>query len=285
MGLFRWPWQHTDNNGWQAGTGSGTSADPFYPIGADFWLEMAKGNIAGHRGLGKFGHCHDCDTVASDFWDNAAAQKIWLAPTAARIHTIASSDVADTTGGAGCDTVVVYYLPDWDTKETTETITGNLNAGIPMSSAAVMINRMRCVPQATSPVGTNAGTITATAAGDGTITSQINIGDGQTEQAIFGIPSTQKLYIKNAYVALNKGGGTTISIDWYLLLNPDPTVNTTAYITKHHDSVVSSGTSSHPHDFPAPKCFAGPCILKVQGAASANNQDASAGFDGCVVDN
>ena len=160
-------------------TAKGTSLSPGYSARSeDYFSALALGKIPGRAGVDKFGESPGgLQTTATDVWDRADAtptQQIWLAPTAARIHTIASSSANDTTGGTGVNSVKIWYLPDWDTAEASETVTGNLNGGIAMENAAVMIHRKKTIPQATTTsVGGNAGTITATAASDGTVTSAI----------------------------------------------------------------------------------------------------------------
>ena len=95
----------------------------------DSSLDAAAGNIDGVSTVNKYGVAiAGIQTSATDIWDRAdltPTQQIWLAPTAARIHTIASTSVNDTTGGTGANSVIISYLSDWDTAETTETVTGD----------------------------------------------------------------------------------------------------------------------------------------------------------------
>ena len=152
----------------------GDTANPV--VVCDWTMEVARGNVTGAKSVNKFGEAPaGIQTTATDIWSRADAtptQQIWLAPTAARIHTIASDSAEDDTGQTGVDTVIVSYLADWDTAEATETVTGDLNAGIAMTASAVIIHRMKVVPQSTTTgVGGNVGTIIATAAGDATITA------------------------------------------------------------------------------------------------------------------
>lgn len=249
-------------------------------------VRVAEGSVPNWSDINKFGrNTAVAQTVTADIWDGGltGGTLTWLAPTAARIHTIGSNSASDDVGGVGATTVIVSYLPDWNTAETTETVSGNLNAdtgtGIPMNNAAVMINRMKVVPQSTSTTA-NVGTIKATAAVDGTVTSQINPGVGQTGQAIFGIPSTQSLYLKNAYGDIIKPGGSAGSISFTLFVNPNPNVQTLAYITKHTLGTISTASSGLIVPYDVLKRFDGPLILKITGTSTVNSLDVSAGFNG-----
>ena len=256
----------------------------------DYFAAVSLGLLPGYKSVNKFGAAPSgVQTTATDIWDLANAtptQQIWLAPTAARIHTVASTSAADTTGGTGVATVDVSYLPDWNTAEAVERVTGDLNAGIAMSNSAVIIHRMKVVPQSTTTnVGGNVGTITATAAVDGTITAVILPGNGQTEMAIYGVPSTQTALLYQWHAQIDKSTGVAASVDFTIRLNPNPDVQTVAFLRKDDISVQSTGTSSKSKNGGIPKTFAGPCIIKIQGIASAADVDGEAGFDLIVVDN
>lgn len=251
-------------------------------------LEVPRGNITGQSGLNKFGRSTNVDNgVTTDIWDRANVannQPIWIAPTAARIHTIQSNSANDVTGGTGANSVVVSYLLDWDTAGATETVTGNLNAGIAMTNAAVIIHRMEVIPQATS-TSENVGTITATAADDGTITAQIQPAEGQTQMAIYGIPSIQSLYMSQFYASVLRANAATAFIDIRLLFNPSPDINTLLYLVKHTLGIQSTGGAPYAHPYRPYKKFAGPGIIKLEAVGSTNDLDVSGGFDGVLVNN
>ena len=255
---------------------------------SDPMLDISEGVVNGRKTVNKFGRAvNGVQTTKTDIWDRADAtptQQIWLAPTAARIHTIQSDSASDVSGGVGATTVVVSYMADWDTAETTETVSGNLNAGIAMSNAAVMIHRMVVTPQASS-TSVNVGTITATAATDTTITAQINPAEGQTQMAIYGIPSTQTLNVKNFYATLNKGLATAGTINFSALVNPNPDVQTLAFLVKNTRGLQSTGSSEGTFTFDPPWKITGPAIIKIEGVASAADIEASAGFNGVLVNN
>ena len=69
---------------------------------------------------------------------------------------------------------IVKSRPDWDTPETSITVTmdGTTNVALP---SLVIINRMQVVTKGAAS-GPNAGIIKATADTDGTISSQIRVG-------------------------------------------------------------------------------------------------------------
>lgn len=274
-----------DNTGSQ----TATSVNPVFM--RDFLLEAQKGNITGYSGENKFSRNIEVDSsVTADIWDgghtvaSGGVSLIWVAPTAARIHTIASTSANDTTGGTGANSVRINYLPDWDTAEAGETVTGDLNAGIAMTNASVMINRMEVIIQSTSTI-INDGIITATAATDGTITSQIRVGQGQTQQSMYGLPSTQKAFIGRLYSNTNKAGGASGLVDIVLLANTAPDVNTIPFITKHTFGLQTVGTSALTINFYIPKVIDGPAIIKIQAISSTNDMDISAGYDFVLANN
>jgi len=254
----------------------------------DYPMEVAAGRVSGEKVVNKYGECPSgLQVTDTDVWDLANAtptQQIWLAPTAARIHTIASTSASDDTGSTGANSVIITYMADWDSQETTETVTGDLNAGIVMENAAVIIHRMIVVPQATSTTA-NAGLITATAATDGTVTAAIQIGLGQTQMAIYGVPSGCNLFMHDIQVTANKGSGGTVTANMSLMVNPNPDVQTVTFINKHKWGCITAGSSAPEVDFHGtPKKIAGPAIVKLQGISSAADLDVSAWFNGILQD-
>ncbi len=253
-------------------------------------LEIPAGDVDGQASVNKFGRSTNVDDgVSVDIWDRANSsddQDIWLAPTAARIHTIQSTSANDVTGGTGANSIQVFYLPDWNTKEASEIVTGNLNAGIIMDNSAVIIHRMKVIPQATS-TSINVGTITATAAVDATVTAQIQPDEGQTQMAIYGIPSTQTAYMTGFYGSVLRANLATAEqhADFRLLFNPAPNLNTVVWQVKHSTGCGTRANSPFRHEYEPYNKFSGPGIFKMQAVGSANNLDISAGFDLILVDN
>jgi len=258
-------------------------------LNRNFELEVARGNVTGQFAVNKFGRSTNVDNgVSTDIWDAADVttnQAIWLAPTAARLHDIASDSTSDDGSpvGVGARTLKIYGLQTWSSVETNETITMDGTTNVTTANSYVIIHRMVVITWGATSV--NVGTITATAQTDATLTAQISPSKGQTEMAIYGIPTSQKFYMYSFYVYYNKSAGVSGAIDSSILCNSAPNSITTRYITKHTQGGVIDGTSGIVHDFKVPKIFEGPCIIKIQSVSSVNNVDVSAGFDGILINN
>lgn len=255
----------------------------------DFALQVARGLISGVSSVNKFGAAPDgVQTTASDIWsrcNSTPTQQIWLAPTAARIHAIVSDSTNDDGSpvGTGARTIRIYGLKTWDLAETNEDITLDGTTPVNTANSYVIIHRMKVLTCGTA--GPNVGTITATAATDSTVTAVILPGDGQTEMAIYGVPSIQSFYLTRWSAAIAKASGTAAHVTFELRVNENPNVQTIAFLRKNDLSVQSTGSNNVEKHFDNPIKYAGPCIIKVQGTASANDIDAKSGFDGYLVTN
>jgi len=249
--------------------------------GFDYLTEVALGAIEGHSTINKYGEAPDgVQTTATDIWsraDSVPTQQIWLAPTAARVHALVSSNAADTQN------VTIYGLKTWDLAETSEVVTLNGTTPVNTANSYVIIHRMKFTPTLAKPV--LLGTVTATAATDGTITAVILPGDGQTEMAIYGVPSIQTIYIKSWRTSIGKSSAAAATANFVLRVNENPNVQTTGFLRKDDMNVQSNGSSSTTRPYDIPISYAGPCIVKVQAIASAADVDGTSGFDGYVVNN
>lgn len=253
-------------------------------------LSIAAGEIPGITAVNKFGRNIEIDAaVTADVWDggytvaSGGVSLIWIAPTQARIHNIVSSSASDDGSpvGVGARTLRVYGLTSWDTVETNEAIILNGTTNVPTVNSYVIIYRMEVLTKGAT--SSNVGVIKATAQTDNTITAQIEVGKGQTQMAIYGIPSIQTLYLTKIYASVL--GKATGSASIALLVNPEPQTELLNFLHKHTFGIVASGGNPSVQLFNPPKKISGPAILKIQVVAEANDTDISAGFDGVLVDN
>lgn len=253
-----------------------------YGIVYDPMLEIASGAYPNIRNLVVVGHAPSgIQTTVTDFWIRADAtptQQIWLAPTAARVHAIVSSDVGDDGSpvGVGARTIRVTGLQTWSSLETSEDITLNGTTPVNTANSYVMINSMKVLTSGATSI--NVGTITATAATDSTVTAVIAPGRGQTEQAVYGIGSVNTAYIVEYHSSIiDATAGSRIEVS--LRVNENPNVQTTNYIAKHLMHSMVQGSSNIDHEFRTFLKVPGPAIIKLQGVANAADLDAAADFE------
>jgi hypothetical protein len=258
----------------------------------DYALQVSRGLVSGVSAVYKFGHAPTgVQTTATDIWSRADAtptQQIWIAPTQARVHAIASSSDTDGKTGAptsaGARTLRVTGLTSWTTAETSETITLDGTTSVNTVNSYVIIHHMRVLTSGTTSI--NVGTITATAASDATVTAVILPNIGQTEMAIYGIPSTQTFYM-TAYGGSINDNTAQSRVDMELLVNETPNSSplNTRFTVKGHTEIQNSGTSFAQYEFNPYLPIAGPAIIKLQGIASAADLDTSGSFQGYLVTN
>lgn len=261
-----------------------------------YYQAVAEGYVPSVTSINKFGRNTEIDsTVTADVWDGgktvgalpAGTSLIWVAPTAAAKHDITSTSTDDdgNPAGDGARTIKLFGLPDWDNSEISEIITMNGTGNVETVNDYVIIYRMQILTKGATNV--NVGTITATAKAPSatTITARIEVGKGQTQMAIFAIPSIQKFYIDRFYANMNKAGGANGQVDVALLVNPEPDAELTNFLTKHTFGLEKVGTTAFLIPFTTPKTIVGPAIIKVQVVSATNDMDVSAGFDGMIVNN
>ena len=258
----------------------------------DSTADISLGRFGGFYPVAKFGRAPDgIQITTTDVWDLANStptSQIWVPPTQARIHAIVSTSTDDkgtATAGTGARTIRVYGLTSWSTTEVTEDITLNGQTPVNTTNSYVIIYRMRVLTSGNTASGSNVGTITATAATDGTVTAVIRPQVGSTAMAIYGIPSTQTLLVKDYRASINKAQGTSVSATFRLMYNPEPTTNLNTFVEIDLEGLQSDGSSSNVWIFDPYIAISGPTIVKIQALGSAADIDGTAGFNGILVDN
>ncbi len=194
-----------------------------------------------------------------DIWD--LDQPVWLAPKAALIHAIVSSD-AEVTGAA---TVRISGLATWDSTEAEEDIILNGTTPVNTKRKYVIIHRMKMLTW--GALGPNIGIVKATTvgqAGGESITAQILAGEGQTQMGIFGIGSTQYGFMTGYYASMQKSTAQATAAIISVLVNPIPQTVTTGFQVKHTQNVSTVGTSYFRHPFNPYFRISGPAVIKMQ---------------------
>ena len=260
-----------------------------YNIERDIGLAIPAGRIPYASYVNKYGIAPTgIQTSLTDIWDRADAtptQQIWSRPDAATTHFIASTSANDAyPSGSGARTIRIYGLTDWDTKEISEDIQMNGLSNVETVNKYVIIHRMHVLTNGTGSI--NNGNITATT-NDlfSYVTAQINAFFGQTEMAIYGIPSCQTAYLTNWYASIHKSSPVGVDAQFRLSFLPDVGTSQNQYIVKEVRGLESAGTSNMIFQHFPYKVFKGPGILKVQAIGSAADIEGAAGFDLILLEN
>jgi hypothetical protein len=249
-------------------------------------LSAPFGELNGVGIINKFGRSSNVDQTPTDIWDRAdtaSNQAIWVAPTAARVHNIASTSIADTAAaGAGARTIVVRGLVNWTTPEVSEEVSLSGTTPVATVNSWVIIHRITVLTWGAT--GPNVGTITATAAVDATVTAQVEAGNGTTLMSIYGVPDGQTIHISSYYASILRANLSTSEVhaDLSVLAWLDPPVNPEAYLLARTIGFGSRGSNPFSQvENPYFSC-PGPCVVKTQAIGSVANLDISAGFSGYI---
>ena len=252
--------------------------------GSDPMLDISRGRVIGISHINKYGRNPDCAQAASttavnigrSIWDGSIAGAInWLAPTVSRVHQLVSTSVNDTSAGTGARTGELYGLDNNYAFSETKTLDGTTNVA---TSAFDMIYRM--IVRTAGSTGWNAGTIKATADGDGTVTAQITIGNNQTLMTQFMIPVSAKGYMTNFSGTLKKTGGVAKFADIFLMSKEFGEV----WRVRESGSAASDGQNKFVHKFQPEKVFQAKELIELRGNPSADAQDVSGSFDLILVE-
>ena len=160
-----------------------------------FNLQVARGQIAYHESIYKFGNNPEVADSVETVWPQGG---LYSYLSAATVLKVSSSSTNDTSAGTGARTVELFGL-DGDYNEISEVVTLNGQTEVNTTQSYLRINRM--VVRSAGSGGANAGIIYA---GTGTVTTGVpaNIyatinGDGtnQTLMALWTIPAGYTGYL------------------------------------------------------------------------------------------
>lgn len=160
-----------------------------------FELQVARGQVAYHESVYKFGNNAAVANVTETIWQQGG---LYSYLSAASVLKVSSSSANDTSAGTGARTVELFGL-DGDYNEINEVVTLNGQTAVNSTQSYLRINRM--IVRSAGSGGSNAGIIYA---GTGTVTTGVpaNIyatinGDGtnQTLMALWTVPAGYTGYL------------------------------------------------------------------------------------------
>lgn len=218
-------------------TGLGATGNPFFSIPADFFLEVAKGNVPKHSVFIVRGFNGDIDIgVAEDIW-SVGGTLVYL--TSAETMEIVSTSTDDDGSplGNGARTMLIEGVDDTGAA-ISETITLNGTTIVTTSNSYLRVNRMIVLTVGTSTF--NDGTITATSTTSSTIQSQILANKSIDYGSHYTVPLGKTAFILQTELNSSKigGGGGNPLVEFQGLIRPfgGPFIE---FFTKELDTAVT----------------------------------------------
>ncbi len=171
-------------------------------ITSEFYLELSKGNIAGHTLLHKFGHSDAISTTMVP----VTSGNVYQTPTTAQSLELVSTAVADNQAGIGARSITIIGLnANWDE----QTVVANMHATDGTIAQAVTGTWMRVYrayvtdtgSYGTSTVGSHQGVIDLQGTGAGVLWARLDTHGGfplgQSQIAAGTVPKGKTAYIGN----------------------------------------------------------------------------------------
>lgn len=207
------------------------------------------------------------------------------------VHQTVHRDVMSTFGDAyrvvnasstGSSVTHVFGL-DEDMLKNEEFVVNNGTANVSTLNKYWRINRMHTDGAANRSV-TNIGDITATAQIDGTITSQISSGQGQTLQAIYTVAGNNTAYMHSFYATMTGSNIAARAATMCLHETIMASIDGAGERVRHSFGLNTNGTSSYQHLFNPPKKFEARTDIVIRCLDITATSILSAGFDLTIVE-
>ena len=224
-------------------SGTGTSAKPFHSVSEDFLIAIERGDVPGHDVIHKFGHNGAVPNGSYEFiTDLGQTAHALSAATTVRIK--AGGNAADDTAGAGAREITIQGIDD-NLNEITETITTAGAAASAVTTALFWrVHRMWVSSVGTYGVA-NTAAITLENGTGGTDIIRIAATEGQTEDAIFTIPTGKTGYLLSAFITVDANQDADIKIYTRGDIN-DTTAPMKSKRLKKHFTGVSENVNYNP---------------------------------------
>lgn len=205
----------------------------------------------------------DVDTGASeDVWSYGG---LFTAPTTARVHNVSSSDVNDdgSPAGTGARTVQIFGVTSAGLESEIVTMDGTTTVATTKSYYDIY----KMIVYTAGSGGTNAGTISARAQTDGTVTASISINGYNTSfKAIRFVPAGYSAYIFGWNASMSQPTtGYTAEVALYTKFSSG------VWIGQGIHTLVSLGTSSEHDLFNPPLVVPAESWIKLTAVSVSNN--------------
>ena len=254
-------------------------------INAEFYLEIAKGDVKSHSVINKFGSSLNIGTT----WTVVTGSQTYPTPTAAAALEILSSSNVDSTGNAGAQYVYVQGIgPDW--KQQTERVALTGTQAVDLTGTWLRVYRMwvdESNTYASTAATTHDGTITLRADGGGTTWAQILkdgiFGLGQSLIGAYTVPLGKTAYVTQYTADVEPTKNANIA--FFQRCEADDTdapYSGTMRLQALHRGIQNTiDISNHVARGP----FVGPCDIGFLAKVANNTANISLQFNIVLVDN
>ena len=208
-----------------------------------FELQVARGQIQGHRNVTVFGFNADVDTTQVSVWP---LPSLITFPAAALQMTVSSTSANDTSAGTGARTVVVQGL-DANYNEVSEIVTMNGQTAVTMTASLLRVNYAYVL---TAGSGNSAagdiyiGTGTVTAGVPATAYDIVNFDYNTTITGSYTIPADYTAYVSQGLFSAGQAGGSN-QIQGRLLTRGTDNIRRTAAVTS-----INNGVADYTFEYP-----------------------------------
>lgn len=253
----------------------------------DFFIEVQKGNVPGHRLVNKFGRNPDVDTGAvEDVW-TVGGQRIWLS-SPVQLEAISTS-ANDTLAGSGAQIVTVQGNDfNFDVFEVDINMNGTTASSPTIVTGGIMRVNRAFVKQPGTYHGNNDGTIDIQISGGGAIQAQIAIpgatpssNKGQTEQTHFTVETGALGIILKVRVSTD--ASKTINAELYQMPGADVVTPPFGGAKRKLFGVTGMTGPMPPDKEEANFEIVGPADIWWEATSLANNTEVEAGFGILIV--
>lgn len=234
-------------------------------------LAIAKGDVAGHDTLFKFGFNPDINGNEETIWAHGGNYP-W--PDAAFTAYVVSDDAADTNGGTGANTVQVEGL-DADYNQKSVSVT--LNGTTPVAISGTWIRVFRAFVTLAGTGGTSAGTIYVQNVDGSVVYANLGLGN-QTQIAAYTVPSGYTLYLDdiNFTAAVSQASK-------YVQVSLDAREFGSNVFRKRFINVIQSNQLITKFEYP--QKFTEKTDIECRAFSNTTNNAVGASFQGVLVNN
>jgi hypothetical protein len=242
-----------------------------------FELQVARGQVDGHKTLFKFGINGDVGTSVETVWAQGGT---YVYPAAATVMKISSSSANDAAAGTGARTISIAGL-DANYNEISETVILNGQTEVNTVNSYLRISRMfvATAGSGATAVGTiYAGTGTVTSGVPANIFGMIAINANQTQMAFWTVPAGYTLYLMGVFYT---SGNATANAwtNFQLIQRP------LGGVFRQQSSTRTAGSGDFVLDFHTPISFAEKTDIEIRAVASAGSSNVSAEFEAIYIKN